>query len=937
MMPWPRPTSRQRQVINIEIFKLFGTVFLDDETAQKGLDALDKRAAGVGKALGALGKVALGVGAIAGALGGALFAMANKTASAADEIDKMNIRTGISKERLQELRYISAQVDVNFASITNAIARMNMNLASAADGTGTAVNAFKQLDIQLKDATGELRRSEDVFDEAIKKLGSMTNETERNAMAMEIFGRGAVELIPLMNEGAEGLDALTARAHELGQVLEDDTIDAFVVFGDTITDIKLMFNGLIAQISTSVLPWLQKAADWVLDNVPRMVAVFEFLGEVIGIVAKYIKLIINDAIEWLTGNVLTPFAEYMVALWAEYGPDILESVEGLWEGIKEAFSLALSVIGNVWEAFSLAFQGDWAGAWEKVKEIAVDIWTGIPGIFEGLWEPLTGIADGIMQAVLDVIRNVFGDDVADHFESIWDAVLAVFDVFQGTFLGVWRVLDSVFKGEWSEAWNGVKDIAETIWNAMPAIFENAFSGLLGIADSIMQGIITIIRDVFGDNVADAFDSAWQTVIIVFETFRDTVLGLLSVFTSVFRGDWEAAWNGIKDVFEGIWSGITEIFTGPLNSVVDYIAGWADRIVGWFVDVKDRAIQAISDLMDGLKEWFGETKLGKAVEGAQKVVDRVGGWFYNLYDKVVGHSYIPDMVEEIGEAIDRLRVKLANPVRLYTSQALEDFQGLSDGAILAAYAIADAFDDVISSTGAQIGDWITDVTAAFWSGTATWANILVSFGSLVSNTFKTIFNTLVQEMIKSIVAQNTWLAATLANIAASITAFLSQAYAALVAFFWFLGPLAPASAGGVIAVAIAAIAALGGTVLRGIMPSMPGMPDVPGADTPGRGGTQISEITGPTRDLLVTALAPLSSLDSLTGIGARIYDVLLEIRDNVIVGPTPALAGVGGAVTIETINISTANGEPTEISRELVDAIDEELAKRYGDSRRGRGL
>jgi hypothetical protein len=80
-----------------------------------------------------------------------------------------------------------------------------------------------------------------------------------------------------------------------------------------------------------------------------------------------------------------------------------------------------------------------------------------------------------------------------------------------------------------------------------------------------------------------------------------------------------------------------------------------------------------------------------------------------------------------------------------------------------------------------------------------------------------------------------------------------------------------------------------------------------------GGTQISEITGPTRDLLTSLLSPLSSLDSLTGIGNRIYD-LLEKR-------------LVGGVTIGTINVTPRDGETISeaTAREIEEAIAERLA------------
>src|SRR5690606_933307 len=99
------------------------------------------------------------------------------------------------------------------------------------------------------------------------------------------------------------------------------------------------------------------------------------------------------------------------------------------------------------------------------------------------------------------------------------------------------------------------------------------------------------------------------------------------------------------------------------------------------------------LVDGISEWFGETKIGKAFNWIGEQVGKVGDWFLDLYDRVVGHSYVPDMVEEIGEAVQRLRDRLANPVAMYTAQALASFEDLEESAVGAMLSMAERMDEV----------------------------------------------------------------------------------------------------------------------------------------------------------------------------------------------------------------------------------------------------
>jgi len=234
---------------------------------------------------------------------------------------------------------------------------------------------------------------------------------------------------------------------------------------------------------------------------------------------------------------------------------------------------------------------------------------------------------------------------------------------------------------------------------------------------------------------------------------------------------------------------------------------------------------------------------------------------------------------------------------------------------------------------RLGEVMTEITAQFFHGTATWGSILDQFAGFIGSSFRTLFNSLATELARNLIAQNTWLTQTLANVATAVTAYLSQAFAALTAFFWWAGPAAPVLAGGVIAAAIAAIAALGGQIVRAIFPSVggsttPPQTDIGDGDRSRSPGRQVMEITGPTRDLLTTLLSPLARLDEQTGILVRIHD-LLDARLPMM--RDLALAGPGGI----TVNVYAGLGaDGRQIGEDVLDVLEEALADRLTYDRRG---
>ena len=187
-------------------------------------------------AKGDLGGVVSSLGSMKGLLvGGAIAAgikeiadqiwdISKAAAAYADDILTMSTVTGISTDELQEYKYMADLVDVSLDTITSSITKLTRNMLNAKDGTGEQAEAFAALGIQITNADGSLRDAQEVWDEVITALGQMSNETERDAYAMVLMGKSAQDLNPLIEAGAEKINALRQEAHETGYVLDEEML-----------------------------------------------------------------------------------------------------------------------------------------------------------------------------------------------------------------------------------------------------------------------------------------------------------------------------------------------------------------------------------------------------------------------------------------------------------------------------------------------------------------------------------------------------------------------------------------------------------------------------------------------------------------------------------------------------------------------------------------
>jgi hypothetical protein len=192
-----------------------------------------------------VGPAVLGAALIA--TGKALADYISDVADAADVIDKTSLRTGFATDELQAYKYAAEQSGVSFGALTGTISIMTRGLETNAE-------TFKALGVETKNADGTLKDTQTIFNDTIAVLSEMDNETQRNAAALKVFGRGAAELTPLLAEGSEGIRELKDRSKELGLIMSKDLIDAGVKFGDITQDLGQATKALGYDLAATLLP-----------------------------------------------------------------------------------------------------------------------------------------------------------------------------------------------------------------------------------------------------------------------------------------------------------------------------------------------------------------------------------------------------------------------------------------------------------------------------------------------------------------------------------------------------------------------------------------------------------------------------------------------------------------------------------------------------------
>jgi hypothetical protein len=215
--------------------------------------------------MGVGNKLTMGVTApiVGGAIGLVTSALKN-----ADEVQVLADKTGLATERIQELRYAATKLDVDLETITGSQAKFTKAMFAATDTKSDQAKSFKALGISVNDTNGVLKDNRDLMFEVFTALGKVESETYRDIIALNLFGRSALELNPLIRAGGEELKTLSQEAYTMGAVMSADKIKALDTLGDSISAMKNSAITAASELAVALIPTVQGLAETVKGALP---------------------------------------------------------------------------------------------------------------------------------------------------------------------------------------------------------------------------------------------------------------------------------------------------------------------------------------------------------------------------------------------------------------------------------------------------------------------------------------------------------------------------------------------------------------------------------------------------------------------------------------------------------------------------------------------
>jgi hypothetical protein len=245
---------------------------------------------------------------------------ARSMAEAAEKTKHLSEQFGMTVPEVQKLQGVATQTGMSIDALTRGFGIMDKNLVTS-KGSSTAMgNAFKMMGVSIDDGRTQMQK----FEVIAEKFKNLEDGPKKAALAMLLFGKSGKELIPVLNEGKDGLERLNKRTLEYGGVSEDAGTKGMAL-AESINTSKLAFSG-VANVLTSALGPIMTE---MVDGMNRMIKAFIDSYQSGGLVAT----IFNE----IAG---------FVGVCGEAINLVIDVFKALWNGASEIVTALVGSIGS---------------------------------------------------------------------------------------------------------------------------------------------------------------------------------------------------------------------------------------------------------------------------------------------------------------------------------------------------------------------------------------------------------------------------------------------------------------------------------------------------------------------------------------------------------------------------------------------------------------
>ena len=623
-------------------------------------------AATIGAAL-----AAVSAAAIAGTK--ALVDMSKEGAAYADTVLTESTVTGIATDKLQEYMYAAELVDVSTETLTKSMAKQIKSMKAVQDGTKLSVEAYDKLGVSVTNADGSLRDSDTVYWEVIDALGKIENETERDALAMQILGKSAQELNPLIEQGAARMNELGEQAQAAGYVMSDDMLNAYGALDDQLQYLSVGATAAKNALGTVLLPVLTDLAT------EGNALLGEFTNGILDANGDISKM--SDVIGGILPKVLDMIMEFIPELLEIAGEIVGSLAEAIVENLPTIIDTASQIIFSLLEGLIEALPQIAEGALQLVLALVEGILNNLPMLIDTALQAVVTLATGIANALPMLIPTIIQvviqivQTLIENLPMILDAALQLIMGLAQGILDALPVLIAALPAI-------IMGIINFLLDAIPQIIETGITLITSLVAALPE-IITAIVEAIPQIIEGIITAVLEAIPMIIQAGIDLLVSLIKALPQIIT----TIVNAIPDIITGIINAVLNNIPLIIQAGIDLLTSLITNLPTIIIEI----VKAIPQIIKGIVSALGKgvkqmADVGKNLvkglwEGIQGLAswlwDKVSGWISSIWDGICDFFGIASPSKEMGWIGEMLVDGLAGSIDAKGGEAVKAAEGMAE--------------------------------------------------------------------------------------------------------------------------------------------------------------------------------------------------------------------------------------------------------------------
>jgi hypothetical protein len=470
-------------------------LFLNDSKLVRGLQNASKKLKAFGDAITGWGQKMTAIGA---AVTAPLIGSAKAFSEMGDRMAKMSQRTGISVETLSELAYAAELSGADLDTLEGSLRKMQKAIVAAAEGSESATDALGKLGLTVADLRG--LSPDQQFKLIADRLSQIQSPALKAALAMELFGKSGTQLLPLMSEGAKGIEALQQQARDLGLTMSTEDAKAAEALNDAFDTLWKVVKQGVFVIGSALAPTLKAVSEWIIRTVVTTTA---WIKENKNLVVTILKV----AAAVLAGGVaLLALGAAISALGTIFG-----ALAAVVTGVIVVFKVIIAVISAILTPVGLVI-----AAIAALGAYLIYV-SGMGGqALQWLGDRFADLSDFASESFQGISDALVAGDIALAAKILWLSLKVIWQKGVLELTRLWETLKGgamkIVYGLWygvQAAWEiGVASVAGVmlkLYYAVLDIWERLSTGVMNVWDGAVNWVAKRIIDLQG-LVDDSMDT-----------------------------------------------------------------------------------------------------------------------------------------------------------------------------------------------------------------------------------------------------------------------------------------------------------------------------------------------------------------------------------------------------------------------------------------------